>query len=42
MGLFDTAHKPGEEYPSFFNLSGAPLSRMIGFAAGTGFVSVRT
>lgn len=30
----------GTDYPKFFGLSGIALSRMIGFAAGAGFVSV--
>lgn len=28
------------DYPTFFRLSGIALSRMIGFAAGAGFVSM--
>lgn len=36
MGYKNTG---SDGYPTFFGLSGVPLSRMIGFAAGAGFVS---
>lgn len=39
MGRFN--HTTGDrDYPTYFGLSGLALSRMIGFAAGAGFVSI--